>query len=299
VRAFVPAGKAGDWVTFDDVAEPDPRHNEAVTQVAAVSVNRGETFVLERPSPGWRPDKDIAGPIVRAAADGTGPQIGERVVGHPDEAGWAERAAIPVHKLAVIPDAVSFEQASAIPLAGLTALRISRAAGQLASRRVLMTGASGGVGHYLVELAAAQGAQVTVVTRTLERGARLRELGAHELLAHVEDAEGRFDVGLDSVGGSTTEAVLTRLTDHGLLIWFGRASRTPATIDFSPGRAAPTRRSASSITHARTTRRASPPWCNWSRRSACIQRSDWSGAGTEPTRRSPHCSNGKCEGKSF
>jgi NADPH2:quinone reductase len=135
-------------------------------------------------------------------------------------------------KLATIPDAVPFEQAAALPLAGLTALRLARAAGHLASHRVLLTGASGGVGHYFVELAAAQGARVTAVSRTGDRGARLRELGAYEVVDDIHDARGTFDVGLDSVGDLSTAAVLTRLADRGLLIWFGQASRTPATIDF-------------------------------------------------------------------
>lgn len=130
------------------------------------------------------------------------------------------------------PDAAVAAEAAALPLAGLTALRLARAAGPLASRRLLLTGASGGVGHYFVELAAAQGAEVTVVTATEERGRRLMRLGASAWVADVARADGRFDVALDSVGGRSTAIALSKLTDHGLLVRFGQASRTAPTLDF-------------------------------------------------------------------
>ena len=131
----------------DTVDEPEPRADEALVEVKAFSINRGETYQLERPRPNWRPGKDVAGVVIRAAADGSGPGEGERVVGHADQSGWAERAAVPSARLARLPDGVDFQTAAALPLAGLTALRLTRVAGPLASRRVLLTGASGGVGH--------------------------------------------------------------------------------------------------------------------------------------------------------
>jgi NADPH:quinone reductase len=203
-----------------------------VVAVEAFSPNRGESFLLERAEPGFRPGKDIAGTVVRSAASGRGPHIGIRVVAHLDHSGWAERAAVKVDHLAAIPKAISSTTAAALPLAGLTELRLTRVTGPLASRRVLMTGASGSVGHYFVELAASQGAPITVVSATEQRSRRLLELGASNWVTDPVEATGRFDIGLDSVGGSTTAAVFTKLTDHGLLIWFGQASRTAPTLDF-------------------------------------------------------------------
>jgi NADPH:quinone reductase-like Zn-dependent oxidoreductase len=219
-------------VEVGDVAEPEPKPHEALVEVAAFSPNRGETFLLEQPRPGWRPGKDIAGTVTRQAADGTGPVPGQRVVGHPDQDGWAERAAVPTDRLVVVPDTIDLTVAAALPLAGLTALRLLRLAGSAASRRVLVTGASGGVGHYFTELAAAQGALVTAVSATAERGERLRALGAADVVTAVQDSAGPFDVGIDSVGGSTTPAVWHKLTQYGTLIWCGQASRTPPQLDF-------------------------------------------------------------------
>jgi NADPH:quinone reductase len=215
-----------------EVDEPKPGPDEVVVAVDAFSPNRGESFVLERAEPGFTPGKDIAGVVVTPAASGQGPDAETRVVAHLDHSGWAERAVVPVDRLAVLPEAIGSTEAAALPLAGLTALRLIRATGPLASRRVLLTGASGGVGHYFVELAAAQGAQITVVTADQDRSRRLIEVGASDWITDPAQATGRFDIGLDSVGGPSTSSVLSKLTDCGLLVWFGQASRTAPTLDF-------------------------------------------------------------------
>ncbi|MFI0718616.1 zinc-binding dehydrogenase [Streptomyces sp. NPDC021224] len=232
MKAYIPTGDATEPVALAEVPEPVPGPGEALVKVEAFSVNRGETFKLEAPAPGDRPGKDIAGLVVQPAADGTGPAGFARVVGHPMSGGWAEFAAVPTTALAVLPDTVTTLQAAALPLAGLTALRLLRAAGPVPGRRILLTGASGGVGHYVTELAAAAGAEVTAVTRDAERGARLRELGAAEVVHDVTAAHGPYDVVLESTGGAALPAALARLARRGTLIWFGQASRTPVTLDF-------------------------------------------------------------------
>jgi NADPH:quinone reductase len=232
MRAFIPDPDRARLVVLADVDEPQPAPDEAVVSVAAYSINRGETFLLERRPPGWRPGKDVAGTVIHAAADGSGPPKGVRVVAHPPAAGWAERVAVKTQQIAVLPESVSDVSAAALPLAGLTALRLLRVAGPLASRRVLMTGASGGVGHYFTELAAANGAELTVTSATPERSERLRALGAHEVVHNVADAKGPFDVVLESIGGPSLQEALIKLKRRGQLIWFGQASRTPPTLDF-------------------------------------------------------------------
>jgi NADPH:quinone reductase len=240
MRALVPTGRAGELVTMAEVPEPEPRPDEAVVRVEAFSVNRGEIFRLENAAPGGRPGtdtggrpgKDVAGVVVQAAADGTGPAVGQRVTGHPEAGGWAEYAAIPTGSLAVLPPEVTMVQGAALPLAGLTALRLLRSAGGLAGRRILLTGASGGVGHYLTELAAAAGAEVTAVTSSAARGQRLAELGATAVVRDLDGATGPFDLVLESTGGDALAAAVNRLVPGGTLIWFGQASRTPATLDF-------------------------------------------------------------------
>ena len=229
MKAFVPDGRGS--VRFDDVDEPQPADGEVVVAVDAYSVNRGETLLLKRPMIGWRPGKDVAGRVVTPAVDGSGPVAGARVVGHPPAAGWAERVAVPTTALAELPAGVSPTVAAALPLAGLTALRLLRRAGSLIGRRLLITGASGGVGHYLTELAVASGAEVTAVAADDVRGARLAELGA-TVVNEPAAAPGRYDVALESVGGAWLVEARRKTRPDGLVIWFGQAGREPVTIDF-------------------------------------------------------------------
>jgi NADPH:quinone reductase-like Zn-dependent oxidoreductase len=230
MKALVPTDPA-PAVRIADRLEVAPGDDELLVQVEAISVNRGETFQLEATRPGWRPGKDVAGRVLQGVA-GHGPRAGARVVAHLDGAGWAERAVVPLDRVTELPDAVDTTTAAALPLAGLTALRLLRATGPVSGRRVLLTGASGGVGHYFVELAAAQGADVTVVVGTPTRAARLLELGATRAVGSVDEAGRPFDIALDSVGGDSTQAVLRTLTTHGRLVWFGQVSRKPAVLDF-------------------------------------------------------------------
>lgn len=229
MKAFVPDG--GGRVRMTDVDEAAPTAGEALVAVEAFSVNRGETFFLQDPHAGWRPGKDIAGRVAQAAADGTGPRAGARVVGHPPSRGWAERVAVSASTLVELPDEVPAATAAALPLAGLTALRLVRAAGPLIGKQLLITGASGGVGHYVTELAIASGAEVTAVSASPERGARLTALGA-TVVTGPADAPGRYDIVMESVGGQSLTTARRKARTDGTVLWFGQASRTPVTIDF-------------------------------------------------------------------
>jgi NADPH2:quinone reductase len=229
---MIATGHSAPTVELAAVEQPRLRPDEALIKVEAYSVNRGETFQLESPPPDWRPGKDLAGLVVQAAADGGGPAMGKRVVGHPPQGAWAEYAAVPTHSLAELPDDVDAVTAAALPLAGLTALRLLRVVGDVAGRRILITGASGGVGHYFVELAAAAGARITAVSGSAERGRRLVELGASDVVPDVARAAGTFDVALESTGGANLPVALAKVARRGRLVWFGQASRQPVTLNF-------------------------------------------------------------------
>ena len=230
MRALVPTGDPERLVEMADVDEPKPGENDVVIEVAAFSVNRGELRLLEAPRPGWRPGQDVAGTVVGSTAGA--PAVGTRVVGLADWEGWAERVALPASRVAALPEDVPTGPAAALPLAGITALGLLRAAGPLAGNRLLVTGAAGGVGHVLTELAANAGAEVTVMTSSAERGARLAELGAAAVVRRIEDADGPFDVVFESVGGEALPAALQAAAPGGLVLWYGQASRQPSTLDF-------------------------------------------------------------------
>ena len=213
-----------------EVPEPAPAANEALIAVHAFSLNRGEVRLMQVRPEGWQPGQDISGVVLEAAADGSGPQEGARVVALSDYAGWAERVAVPSHRLAVIADNVRFEEAAALPVAGLTALRTLRHGAPLLGKRVLVTGAAGGVGHMAVQIAARSGAHVTAIVGSAERGRHVR--GAETIVHDIAQAEGRFGLVLEAVGGASLAAAITRVEAKGTVVIFGNSSGAPTPINF-------------------------------------------------------------------
>lgn len=219
-------------VEMRDVEEPTPAPGETVVEVRAFSLNRGELSLMESRQEGWRPGQDISGVIVEEAADGSSLEAGTRVVGIVDGAGWSERVAVPTARMAALPGEVGFTEAATLPIAGLTALRTLRFGGNLLGRRVLVTGASGGVGRFAVEMAANSGANVTGVASSPERGEGLRELGASEVVSDAREAEGMFDLVLESVGGDSLSAALERIAPDGTIVVFGNSSGETMPVSF-------------------------------------------------------------------
>lgn len=219
-------------VAIGEVPEPEPGPNEALVAVHAFSLNRGELRLFQTRQHGWRPGQDIAGVVLRAAADGGGFAAGTRVVALCDWEGWAERAAVPSHRMAAIADNVSFAAAAALPVAGLTALRSLRHGAPLLGKRVLVTGAAGGVGNLAVQLAARSGAKVTAVVGGADRAHVVEGLGAAEVVNRVEEAEGRFALILEAVGGVSLRAAIERIAARGTIVVFGNSSGEPTEITF-------------------------------------------------------------------
>jgi len=230
--ALVAASNKPEHIELREAPPPFPGPNEALLEVRAFGVNRGELRLIDSRPDGWRPGQDIAGVIARAAADGSGPKAGERVAALVDQAGWAEMTSAPTTRIAVLPTNVSFEAAAALPVAGLTALRALRLGGMLLGKRALITGASGGVGQFAVQFAALAGAEVTAVARS-DRADTIRSLGAGEVVAAIEDLNGTYDVILESVGGGSLAAAARLVGPDGALIFFGNSSREPSSLSFT------------------------------------------------------------------
>jgi NADPH:quinone reductase len=233
LRALVHEGNGGITVELVELPRPEPGPGEALVETRAVAVNRGELRLLRARPRGWQPGQDVAGVVVGQAADGSGPQVGTRVVAWPEQAGWAEMVAVPTSHLARLADSVTFAEAATLPIAGTTALRALRLGGDLAGKRVLVTGAAGGVGRFAVEMASGAGATVTGVAADESRAAGLEELGANEVVFGLEDIEGEFDFILDAAGGPSLEAAVRLVAPRGDVVVYGNSSDTPAQISFS------------------------------------------------------------------
>lgn len=219
-------------VAIREIAEPEPKPNEALVAVHAFSLNRGELRLFQVRPEGWRPGQDIAGIVLCAAADGSGPPAGTRVVGLCDWHGWAERAAVPSHRMAPIADNVPFAAAAALPVAGLTALRTLRHGAPLLGKRVLITGAAGGVGNLAVQIAARSGGRVTAIAGNPERARIVEGLGAAEIVTDIDEARGRFALILEAAGGRSLKASIDRVEAKGTVVIFGNSSGEPTEIDF-------------------------------------------------------------------
>jgi NADPH:quinone reductase-like Zn-dependent oxidoreductase len=231
-RAVVVDPEAPGRLVIRPVPEPVPDRNEAVVRVRALSLNRGEVRRSGMAAAGWRPGWDLAGDVERAASDGSGPRVGARVVGLLPEGAWAERVAVPTHALAELPAKVTFSQAATFPVAGLTALHALAKGGLLLGRRVLITGATGGVGDFAVQLARLAGAHVTATARRADQTPALRELGAQEVLVGEQvPASPKYDLVIDSVGGRTLGTALAALSRAGVCVVLGVSAGSEVTFD--------------------------------------------------------------------
>lgn len=235
-----PAGPT--QVTLQEIPDPAPAPNESLVQVHAFSLNRGELSSFARNKEGWVPGQDIAGTVLRQAANGSGPPAGTRVVALVDDFGWAQRAKVPSHRIAPLPENVSFAQAATLPVAGLTALRTLRHGGPLIGRRVLITGAAGGVGTLAIQIAARSGAHITAVVGRPHRAAGLKELGAAETIDSIDQAQGRFALILESAGGASLLNAIQIIEPRGTIVVYGSSSAEPTTVSFANFRGAPNAR---------------------------------------------------------
>jgi NADPH:quinone reductase-like Zn-dependent oxidoreductase len=223
MRGFItdPQGYFGLRLAHD-LPEPEPAPDQFLLEVRAYSINPGEARLITLRPDGWRPGQDVAGIVRQAAANGSGPPEGARIAARVDWEGWAERVAVPSQSAAVLDDRVSFEQAATLPIAGLTALRALRVGNSVLGRNVLVTGATGGVGQFAVQLAVLSGARVTAQVSSPEREEEARELGAHQVVTSLDDAMlGPFHLVLDGVGGPQLKQAVHLMTREATVVLYG------------------------------------------------------------------------------
>jgi NADPH:quinone reductase len=220
MRALVvdPAVAAG--VRLADV--PEPEGAGVVVEVHYASLNLGD---LNDARSGRVPVGGVLGSDVAGVVIGPGgPPVGTRVVGLAAGA-FASRVVIPASSLAVVPEGVELAQAATLPVAGLAALQSLRAAGVGPGRRVLVTGASGGVGRFAVSLAKEAGATVIASVGSPARG---EGLPADEIVVGLDGLTTPVDVVIDNVGGPQLVAVWGLLAPGGSVQSIGWSSGEPA-----------------------------------------------------------------------
>src|SRR5579862_2727788 len=230
---------------LEDVPDPVPGLGEAVIDLRAAALNRRDWWIWTQPDHAELPvtlGSDGAGVISAVGSDVEAWSSGDEVVfdptlnwgeseerptdrfdilGAPVDGTFAERVLVPAANLASKPARLSWEEAAALNLGGLTAWRAAvTCAGAGPGRSLLVTGAGSGVSTFVVQIAAALGARVFVTTSTEPKLARARELGADGGVSYrepnwpeqlIELAGGRLDAAVDSFGGPAWEGALQAL----------------------------------------------------------------------------------------
>lgn len=247
---------------LNDVPAPQPRPGEAVVSLRGAALNHRDVWIKLGQYAGLKypciPGSDGSGVVTAVGANVDAQWIGREVIiypalnwgtneraqgsdfsilGLPREGTLAEQIAVPVEQLALKPAALSWAQAAALPLAGLTAWRaLSTRAQVMGGERVLVSGIGGGVAVFALQFAVAHGAEVWVTSSSTEKIARAVELGAKGGANYTEtdwatglaQTAGRFDVIVDSAGGPGFDALLDLAAPGGRIVFYGATRGNPS-----------------------------------------------------------------------
>jgi NADPH:quinone reductase-like Zn-dependent oxidoreductase len=246
-----------DVLELKDIDQPVVNDDAVLVQVHAAAVGKGDWLTVrglpyvarmryglpnpKHPVPGF----DVAGSVEAAGSNVTQLQQGDEVFGWCDGS-FAEYAAVPQGQLARKPTNLSFEQAAAVPISGFAALQALRDTGAVQpGQKVVIIGASGGVGSFAVQLAKAFGAEVTGVcsTKSIDM---VRSIGADHVIDYTQQdftrSGQRYDLILEMAGNRSLADLRRALTPKGTLVlvggsggrWFMGTGRTLRTVLVSP-----------------------------------------------------------------
>jgi NADPH:quinone reductase-like Zn-dependent oxidoreductase len=226
-----------DVLRIETIAKPVPDDDQVLIKVRAASVNpfdwhfmRGTPYIGRAMGMGLRKPKDVrlgvdvAGGVEAVGRNVTQFKPGDEVFGAAHGA-FAEYACASEKRVVMKPGNLTFEQAAAIPIAGVTALQGLRDRGKVqAGQRILINGASGGVGTFAVQIAKSFGAHVTGVCSTRNVN-MVRSIGADQVIDYTKEdftkSEQRYDVLLDNVGNHSLSACRRVLTPRGRYVMIG------------------------------------------------------------------------------
>ncbi len=248
---------AVNQLAVTEVPAPVPAAGEVVVALKAAALNHRDVWIKTGQYAGLKwpclPGSDGAGVVVAGDSPWAGREViinpsfnwgetpcaqgpGFSILGLPRDGTLAEQIAVPVAQLAPKPTHLSWEEAAALPLAGLTAYRalFSRAKLQ-AGERVLITGIGGGVALFALQFAVAQGARVWVTSSATDKVARAVALGAaggfdytqEDWAAQAATQAGAFDVIVDSAGGAGFETLIDLAAPGGRIVFFGATRGNP------------------------------------------------------------------------
>jgi NADPH2:quinone reductase len=229
---------SADVLTLRDLPTPTPAPGEALMRIEASGVNFIDTYFREGRYPAQLPytlGQEAAGIVVAVAADVTTVKAGDRVAWCGIPGTYAQLAVAPANRLVPIPDGLSFQQAAAALLQGMTAHYLAHSCYPIqCGDEVLIHAGAGGTGLLLIQMAKTRGARVFTTVSTEEKAELARAAGADEIILYTEEdfaakikalTEGRGLAAVyDSVGKTTFEKSLEVLRPRGMMVLFGGAS---------------------------------------------------------------------------
>lgn len=228
-----------DELKLEEVSKPTPIDDEVLVKVKASSINKADTYMLKgepfflRLENGFTPKKkilgaDIAGQVEAVGKDVKEFKVGDEVFGDISTCGWggfAEYVSVKENALVAKPTNITFEEAAAVPMSSVTALQGLQDKGQIQpNQKVLIYGASGGVGTWAVQIAKSFGTHVTAVcsTRNVEM---IRGIGADVVIDYTKEDfsqnEKRYDLILAANGDLSLKKYKSALTPNGIYVCTG------------------------------------------------------------------------------
>lgn len=260
-RALVLDNAASGFPILKEIEFEPPGPGEALVRVRAAALNHRDVWigkgkyagirlpavlgsdgagVVEQVGPGvdagWKGLKVMVNPCLDWGDNPEAPAEGWRILGMPDAGTFADFVKVPAKNLAPMPAGLGFEEAAALPLAGLTAYRSLFTRGGLKpGEKILVTGVGGGVAQVLMQFALAIGARVYATSGSPEKLARALEAGAAGVANYREDgwsaallkAGGPFDLIVDSAGGPGFTQLLDLARPGGRVVFFGATAGNP------------------------------------------------------------------------
>ncbi|GAB2608731.1 oxidoreductase [Paractinoplanes abujensis] len=264
MRALLVDHTSSSGLTLGVAPQPAPGPGEALVKVEAFALNAGDLATASGLTSGSVPGWEAAGHVVAAAADGSGPAAGTPVTTFGHGGGWAEYRAVSTAMLGAAPPGADLAAISTVPVAAGSALRALRRAGPTLGRRIMVTGATGGVGRYAIQLARIGGARPVAVTRSARRFAdELRDLGAEAVVADPADYDDTVHTVIDTVGGELLVRAFDRLENCGVLVSLGHLATGGETFPYAALMADPQRNNRSIVSFHQFDGSPLPPDFAW------------------------------------
>ena len=224
-------------LAFAEVDTPSPGYDEAIVEVEMFALNPGELATRTHRSDGDRIGWDFVGTVREAAESGEGPPVGAAVAGSVPDGAWAERIAVPVRNIAVLPDGLEPRDAVCACVPAMTAYVALAEGGLLFGKRVLVTGAAGAVGQFACQIASASNARISAAVR---RDEQVEIVRAHDVrdvrvTEGIDAFEGEvFDLIVDVVGQGVTHEAMSCLAPYGTYVLLSMAGGGDLDVPFVP-----------------------------------------------------------------